>query len=345
MKIRRRSGRPTAGNIDEDCNDKNGKNSLFDSDCGYYHQIIYPLLVSGSEKDLICWLKTIHLIKSKQTCSKKMASGVCNSPMSLIDSKGPDFLQWKCKMCSKKKSIRDDSIFNGLRCNFKDAIRIILAWCKGYHVDDVANMLSLNNSVIEELYIRAASLAEKCMKSNIGDWQIGGPGVIVIVDTYPEGCTNTNMIRMTRPILCISEVKSIPQKYWLEALDRFAYHDTEHINSLKQRILRTIRAVVRPGSIIVTPVRSTLCSHSDFQSLATIYPTIVSVDVLAKHNNDHQNVFTNMETIWKQVLDICEEAQFYCSSYIDLFVVSHMWRAVYGNEAFERLLFQISAMQ
>lgn len=71
-----------------------------------------------------------------------MASGVCNTPMNWIEAKGLDPFQWKCKVCSKKKSIRDDSIFNGLDCNFKDAIRIILAWCKGHHVDDVANMLS-----------------------------------------------------------------------------------------------------------------------------------------------------------------------------------------------------------
>lgn len=103
--------------------------------------------------------------------------------------------------------------------------------------------------------------------------------------------------------------------------------------------------IVRPGSILITPSTSTLCSFDDLLPLQTIYPTIVSVTQLAQHNNDNQNVSTNLETIWKQVLDICEEAQFHCTSYIDLFVVSHMWKAVYGNEAFERLLFQISAMQ
>ncbi|KAJ8918881.1 hypothetical protein NQ315_011173 [Exocentrus adspersus] len=332
---------------DNNYDEKNGNKSLllstFDNEPGYYQEIIHPLLASKHETELIYWLKLTNLIKSKQTCSKRTIGGMCNNAMSWISAKGSGSYQWKCQICPKRKSIKDDSIFSGLSCSFKDAIRIILAWCKSYHVDSVSNMLGVNNSTVEELYIRSASVAERYMTSNIKEWQIGGPGIIVLVDTYPEGCANTSLTRMSRPILCLSEVKTMPQKYWLEALDRYSNLDT--LSYLKQHILRIVQTIVRPGSILITPHTSTLCCYSDFEQLQVLYPIIVTTEELAKHNTDQQNVFTNLETIWKEVLNICEEAQFYCTSYIDLFLRSRMWALVYGNESFERLLYQISSMQ
>ncbi|KAJ8955172.1 hypothetical protein NQ318_009066 [Aromia moschata] len=199
--------------------------------------------------------------------------------------------------------------------------------------------------VVSKVYYKASNVAENFIRSNIAEWQIGGPGILVTVDTYPEGCANTNPIRMSRPILCITEVKSVPQKYWLETLPTFDAQDAQQIRRLKDTILLTVRSLVRPGSILITPHVSTLCSHSDFDCLKSYYPVIVSTMDLARHNDGEQNVFLNLATIWRSVLDVCEEAQFYNSIYIRQFIVSHMWRRRYRDRSFEVFLYQLSLMQ
>lgn len=42
---------------------------------------------------------------------------------------------------------------------------------------------------------------------------MGGPGIVVLIDTYPEGCTNTEAYNRHTPILCISEVKVIKSNF------------------------------------------------------------------------------------------------------------------------------------
>lgn len=109
------------------------------SEPGYFQQVIRPMLSPGRENELVFWLKEIGLIKNIQKCKN---AGVDNCfMMSWKNTRGNDMYQWKCNGCLDKKSIRVDSVFNNVRCSFKDAIRIILGWCKGTDIDSMAAML------------------------------------------------------------------------------------------------------------------------------------------------------------------------------------------------------------
>ncbi|KAJ8964514.1 hypothetical protein NQ314_004809 [Rhamnusium bicolor] len=270
------------------CNEMDSKTLLmFDSEPGYY-QVISPMLAPGHENELICWLKSFGLIKSEQICKKAIKSKNCSHMMRWKSTKDEDLYQWQCSGCLGRRSIRNESIFDGANCSFRNAIRILLAWCKGYDIETVANML-----------------VKSPTKSS----------------------------------------SSIPQKYWLEILPCFDMNNMEQILDQKRHILKTIETLVLPGSILITPFSSTLCSYDDFECLRTLYPTIVSTRDLARHDDGERTLSSNMETIWKSVLDVCEFAQFYNSSHIQQFIISHMWRSRYTEEAFELLLYELSFMQ
>ncbi|KAJ8980915.1 hypothetical protein NQ317_011556 [Molorchus minor] len=204
-------------------------------------------------------------------------------------------------------SIGEDLIL-GAKCKFNNAIKISREWCKGSDIDSITHMLGISKTVVTGIYYKASDVAENFIRSNINEWQVGGPGAVVI---------------------------TFPQKYWLETLDVFDSDNREQIKFIKSHILQTVRTIVAPGSILVTPYNSILCSRKDFECLKSLYPTIVSIKDLTRHNNEKQNVFTNLASIWKTVLDVCEEAQFHNSFYIRQFVVGHMWRRRYGERAFE----------
>jgi len=89
---------------------------------------------------------------------------------------------------------------------------------------------------------------------------------------------------------------------------------------------------------LVTRLDSTLCSYYDLQNLKHFYPTIVSIDGLALHDSNYQTVRTNLESIWKLALNVCEEAQFFSYDQVPNFLISQMWHSRFGNEAFETIL-------
>lgn len=96
---------------------------------------------------------------------------------------------------------------------------------------------------------------------------------------------------------------------------------------------------------MVTPLNSTLCSYNDLQCLNTIYPTIVTIPGLERHNDGQTTVLNCLETIWRQALNICTEAQFYNHQYVQQFLISQMWRLKFGQDSFETLLYQLSLLQ
>lgn len=101
------------------------------------------MLTPGHEAELIYWLKNFGLIATTQVCKNAKADDACNKAMEWVPTKTVDYYQWKCKNCSTKKSIRDDSVFQDVKCNFNHSIRILLGWCKGYDSYTMANMLGM----------------------------------------------------------------------------------------------------------------------------------------------------------------------------------------------------------
>jgi hypothetical protein len=316
------------------------------SEPGYYYQVIRSMLTPGHETELIYWLKSFGLIPNSQICKNAKMNQDCNKIMEWIPVKTVDYYQWKCRNCMEKKSIRENSVFQDVKCNFKNSIRILLGWCKGYDIETMANILGVKKQTVKVLYNVVTATARKHLKSHQTNKKIGGPGVIVIVDTYPEGCTNSSRpVQGNRPILCLAEVKEIPPNYWFEALNRFHRNNLDQIKSIKEDAQKMIQDVVLPGSVLVTRQDSTLCSFDDLQCLKHLYPTVVSVEGLARHNSDNQKILANLEAIWKIALDVCEEAQFFTYDQVPNFLISQMWHSRFGNEAFEMLLNRLTDMQ
>ncbi|CAH0554921.1 unnamed protein product [Brassicogethes aeneus] len=308
--------------------------NTFDSELGYYQQVIRPLLAPGHDCELIFWLKTTGMIPNVQVCKNSKNNENCNKTMAWFPSRNQDFYQWKCNNCLVKKSIRDGSMFCDVKCNFKNALRILLGWSKCNDFENIAAMLGIKNCVVSGLYNTSAQLAEEYIQKNITEFQIGGPGSIILFDIYPTGFGPTS--RSFRPILCLAEVKTMPQKYWYQSLER--NRPTQN----KEKILKVIQQIVKPGSVLVVPSESQLCSYADFLPLKNLYPTIVTVGCLKRHNTPQTTCEENLEIIWKQASNVCAQAQLYNNNNVQQYLTSQMWHQRFGNEAFERLLHQFS---
>lgn len=170
--------------------------------------------------------------------------------------------------------------------------------------------------------------------------------MVVLVDTYPEGCSN--YCRPSRgnhrPIFCLTEIKDIPPKCWFEALDRFSGKNENQVKLIKEHNLKVIQEIVLPGSILVCRLNSTLCSYYDLQSLKHIY-TIISVEGLSRHDSYEQTIFDNLDTIWKFSFDVCEAAQSFPYEQVSNFLISQMWQSRFGDEAFEMLVNRLTDTQ
>nr|CAH7758453.1 unnamed protein product [Callosobruchus chinensis] len=232
------------------------------------------MLTAGHENELVYWLKELGLIKNEFFCPKAQ-TGACMKMMSWTQARGNDMYQWKCSRCDEKRSIREDSIFLNVKCSFKNAIRILLAWSKGNDIDSMALMLGIKRPVVSMMYKKAGLVAQKYITYNTSEWSLGGPGKIVLVDSYPEMCLGSTEMREPKPILCIAEVKTFPQKYWFELLQPYRRTNQEHLQVVRKHILSSVKRIVAPGSVLIVPSNSILCGHADFMDLKYLYPLII----------------------------------------------------------------------
>nr|CAH7742727.1 unnamed protein product [Callosobruchus chinensis] len=298
------------------------------------------MLTAGHENELVYWLKELGLIKNEFFCPKAQ-TGACMKMMSWTQARGNDMYQWKCSRCDEKRSIREDSIFLNVKCSFKNAIRILLAWSKGNDIDSMALMLGIKRQVVSMMYKKAGLVAQKYITYNTSEWSLGGPGKIVLVDSYPEMCLGSTEMREPKPILCIAEVKTFPQKYWFELLQPYRRTNQEHLQVVRKHILSSVKRIVAPGSVLIVPSNSILCSHADFMDLKYLYPLIIGTDDLGRHDNEHRTISGILDTIWREAVNICEEAQRYGHELISQYIIGRMWRQRYGNNAFEMLVYQL----
>lgn len=99
------------------------------------------MLKPGHEGELVCWLKTIGLIPQYIKCKNAEMNENCKKPLCWYTSKSMDNYQWKCLNCQRKYSIRENSLFHDIKCNFKDAIRVFLGWCKEKDTETLMKIL------------------------------------------------------------------------------------------------------------------------------------------------------------------------------------------------------------
>lgn len=137
--------------------------------------------------------------------------------------------------------------------------------------------------------------------------------------------------------------QSIPTRFWFEALDRYSQRAAvEQMDCINEKALRIVQEIVLPGSILVANLNSTICSFYHLQALQHYYPTIVSTDGVSRHDTPLQDLFHNLEVIWKPALLVCEEAECYTHEEVQQFLVRQLFRQRFGNESFQTLLNELS---
>lgn len=57
-----------------------------------------------------------------------------------------------------------------------------------------------------DIYSIAGAAVENHMKRKTSRWKIGGPGILILIDTFLESVLNGKG-QINRPILCLAELK------------------------------------------------------------------------------------------------------------------------------------------
>ncbi|KAK4875645.1 hypothetical protein RN001_012067 [Aquatica leii] len=315
----------------------------FDSEPVYFKSVIKPMLAIGHEGELIVWLKNIGLLQHSQRCNNIIDNVPCQGVMSWVPAKIIDQYQWKCKNCLKKRNIREKSVFQDVRCKFKDIIRLLAGWSKGIDVESLTKLLCIKKQAVNSVFNVAATVADKYIKSHLLRWKLGGPGIVVLIETYPEGFKDYEIqenAQNSTPILCIAEVKEVPTRYWLHLLERFNPNITEQVQQVNTTALQVVQEMVLPGSILVTNFESTICSYEALLSLKHLYPVIITKNGLQRHDHFNQ-LLNNLETIWATAINVCNEAQYLSHLHVQNFITNFLWRQKFELESFENLLHQM----
>lgn len=105
---------------------------------GFFDLVVKPMLQKGHEGELCSWLKDSSLLCASMSCDAAKCNGrtMVWSPARIIDK-----YNWMCSDCNSKKSIRENSFFLKIKCNFKICLQVILAWCQGAYMENVVNCL------------------------------------------------------------------------------------------------------------------------------------------------------------------------------------------------------------
>uniref|UniRef100_A0A914NRA4 ISXO2-like transposase domain-containing protein n=1 Tax=Meloidogyne incognita TaxID=6306 RepID=A0A914NRA4_MELIC len=118
--------------------------------------------------NLLKFLAFNGLIKNKMKCPG------CEDFMSL--NKRREEVEWKCKKCEKRKSVRDGSFFSRSSLNLSKLVPLIYMWLKDFQ----------NKNVVEELNIESTTVVSwfnNCRNECINlKEKIGGLNKMVVID-------------------------------------------------------------------------------------------------------------------------------------------------------------------
>lgn len=68
-------------------------------------------------------------------------------------------------------------------------------------------------------------MAEWQLKKRVGDFKLGGPDIVVIVDVFPDGNmslevpTTSHNNNFSKRVLCIADTAHVPVRVWASLLD------------------------------------------------------------------------------------------------------------------------------
>ncbi|KAL1494307.1 hypothetical protein ABEB36_009926 [Hypothenemus hampei] len=315
----------------------------FDSDTGglsnAYQNIFVPIL-NESMENFTKWLFKIELLSSYVSCPNSLFKPDCMKNMEIVLAMGMnDSYQLRCRNCLQKESIRKFSVFEGLNCNLRSAIRILYGWVKGIDLDTMADMLGLDTHLIGKVYNRAAKLALACMRLCPGIGDVGGPNIVVLIDIYPNLLREQNCLRKAcKPIICVCEIESLPQKYWLEPLEEWDKTNPNEVSRISKKIFNFICTVVQPGSILILPNESTILFSEYYPLLCEKYQSVKTMDDLQLISTEEASLADILTTIWKKPLEVCEEANFFNPYHVSQFLTKHLWSEFTEQDSFTMLI-------
>ncbi|XP_060529497.1 uncharacterized protein LOC132703943 isoform X2 [Cylas formicarius] len=291
------------------------------------------------------WAIEYNLLPLSARCPNAQKDPKCESPLALIFADGlNDLYQLKCSNCDNKESLRKHSIFYGLQCNIRSAIRILYGWVKGIDLDLMANILGLDIETVGTLYNRASRFVRKAVTLHYPTLMtLGGEGVVVLVDIYPIFLQKAgSQSHRCSPILCISEIGSLPQNYWLEPLEYWDNNDPFQVKEIKAKILDIITNLVKPKSMLVLPSQTTFLFSEEMETLNKLYINVKYVDDLLDCNHRNRSLGAILDAIWKKPVEVCEQAQFFNPNYINQYFVREFWIRTADVDAFGILIDLIS---
>ncbi|XP_020291091.1 uncharacterized protein LOC109858353 isoform X2 [Pseudomyrmex gracilis] len=325
----------------------------FSDQGGLFDVVVRPMLQQGHEGELCSWLKEMSLIRTASNCPHVNCTGrsLIWSPARIVDK-----YIWSCPECARKQSIRENSIFFGIKCDLKMCLQLILGWCQKIPYEVAASYLDIKKHVVRKTYERCDEVSAIYVKNHPEDWVLGGEGAILIVDEFPGGHmteyhldVNSTKKRNnnSHTIICIAEANAIPPRIWLHLIeavpepqkaDKLQLGVSKH--NMIEEALQQISSKALSGSCIVANDRASCCSYKSLQSLKQY--KVISVDQLQKFDPPGESkLLYNLETIWQNAVEVCEEVQEATHASGQHIIARHLWRQKFGTSpstAFQDML-------
>ncbi|XP_063972769.1 uncharacterized protein LOC135160294 isoform X2 [Diachasmimorpha longicaudata] len=333
----------------------NGKETLerFGDQGGFFDVVLKPMFQQGHEGELLSWLKETSLIRSSFNCPQPECQA---RSMTWVGARLRDRYNWVCPNCSKKQTIREGCFFNGVKTDFKSALMLVLAWCQDVPYEIAAQHLEIKEHIVKKVYEKCGKVCEYYVDSHPDEFQVGGPGMVLIVDEFPGGymvpegmdvTTTKKRNNNSHTILCIAEANCIPPKMWLHMIQAMpeplpkAAKEKKAVQrcGMVEEAIKVITKQVLPGSFLVANRRARCCNYESLQELKQY--GVFSVEYLQTFDGlGHQKLLGNLGTIWQNGVDICEEIQESTRSLAQSIISTHLWKQRFGYPSSSSPAFQ-----
>lgn len=285
--------------------------------------------------------ESFHLMQSMGLIHKSKYCKDCNKNMQWYPSGRFDLFEGICLQCKQTCSIRQGSPLETIDCSYYKILEVLWAWCNCEDIEKTAVRLGIEQTTVMNIFLIAGLAAQRHIKKHISQWKIGGPGIIVLIDTFPETYFGANRIS-NRPILCLAELKGFPLTIVFHPLQTDSRNEQDTEQKIKANCQTIIRDFVHPESAVVARRNATYCSYEDILSNQPQFNVLASDEGLLKHESVGRNLQTILSTIWEEAVYICMTAQYLPDHLMKSFLVSQMWKNKYSHRAQSLILTEIA---
>ncbi|XP_026479990.1 uncharacterized protein LOC113386424 [Ctenocephalides felis] len=177
---------------------------------GYFKRDLLPMLSKGHEGELCQYLKDIGVLKSSMKCATDSCEG---TRMSWTSARVVDKYQWSCTKCKKRKSIREESFFKGMKFVLPIVLRAMQGWCGNYDPEELAQNMGLKPYAFRQVYAACREVAAKHIQNVLSNEILGGFNTVVILEVWSSGLKGAVV-----PIAGLIELKDKKIKYFYQPL-------------------------------------------------------------------------------------------------------------------------------